>query len=103
MSQFTFFFKFQKELYILIRAIIYFISSFRSPSYQLSSKVKKEKANDLKEAPLADPEPTSDISHQNTSFTTPPPNNGTKPESISESTRPQLKALQSVQLGISSG
>lgn len=34
----------------------------RSPSYQLAAK---KKFNDGKEAPLADPEPTSDISNQN--------------------------------------
>lgn len=56
---------------------------------------------DNKEAPLVDPEPTSDISHHNTSLTIPSNGNVTanKPEPLGDVTKPQLKALQSVQLG----
>lgn len=55
-----------------------FIFSFdSSPTYQLVSKGSKSKAKDkdknyLKEAPLVDPEPTSDISN----FNAPNTNNG---------------------------
>lgn len=49
-------------MYKLIIIITLFLS--RSPSYQLAAK---KKFNDGKEAPLADPEPTSDISNQNVS------------------------------------
>ena len=70
---------------------------YRSPSYQLANKNKKIK--DQKGAPLADPEPTSDISNQNAALIF-PPNNGniTKPEPLGDFIK--AKALQSVQSGI---
>lgn len=68
---------------------------FRSPSYQLSSKLKK----DIKEAPLVDPEPTSDISHHNTIPSTNGNLTANKPEPLTDVSKSQLKALQSIQLG----
>lgn len=66
----------------------------------MSSKLKR----DNKEAPLVDPEPTSDISHHNTSLTIPSTNGNVnaanKPDPLSDVTKPTLKALQSVQLGL---
>ncbi|KAJ6649686.1 putative WD repeat-containing protein, partial [Pseudolycoriella hygida] len=63
-----------------------------SPSYQLV----KKKSDDSKEAPLADPEPTSDISNQNIPSTY--NGNINRPDAISEHSRlPSHKILQSVQ------
>lgn len=67
---------------------------FSSPSYQLV----KKKLDDSKEAPLADPEPTSDISNQNIPSTY--NGNINRPEAIIEHSRlPSHKVLQSVQSG----
>lgn len=75
------------------------IHTRRSPSYQLANKNKK--LNDSKEAPLADPEPTSDISNQNATFTISSPNNGTmsgRPEPLGDFARPlPSRALHSLQ------
>lgn len=67
---------------------------FSSPSYQLV----KKKSLDSKEAPLADPEPTSDISGQNV----PSAYNGNinRPEAIEHPRLPSHKILQSVQSGL---
>lgn len=69
-----------------------------SPSYQLATK-NKNKLNDSKEAPLADPEPTSDISNQNATFALPSAKNGcTKPEPLGDFAKPpSFKALQNIQ------
>lgn len=71
----------------------------RSPSYHLS---KSKKLNGSKEAPLADPEPTSDISNQaaNHPFTTASKNGLTgsnRPEPLGDLSKPLTsKALHSV-------
>lgn len=81
------------------------IIPYRSPSYTLA---KSKKLNGSKEAPLADPEPTSDISNQTAHHhplvaTTSTANNGPpigshhRPEPLSDLSKPlSSKALQSV-------
>lgn len=68
------------------------MQSNSSPTYQLASKGSKSKSKDkdknyLKEAPLVDPEPTSDISN----FNAPNANNGNISSDVS---KPAGKALQ---------
>lgn len=71
---------------------------FSSPSYTLA---KSKKLNGSKEAPLADPEPTSDISNQLAHNQVPASNNGSapsnRPDPLGDLTKPlSSKALQSV-------
>lgn len=71
----------------------YFLFRNSSPTYQLVNKGSKSKAKDkdknfLKEAPLVDPEPTSDISN----FNAPNTNNG---NISNDASKPAGKALHS--------
>lgn len=70
--------------------------SFSSPTYQLASKNKnKIDKIGLKEAPLVDPEPTSDISNFNSAFVG---GNGniTKQDINSTDLKPSLKAIHNI-------
>lgn len=74
--------------------MVFFFYLNSSPTYQLVSKSKnksKEK-HYLKEAPLVDPEPTSDISNFNAPANAQNANNG---NITSDVTKPSLRALQS--------
>lgn len=70
--------------------------SFSSPTYQLASKGRKF---NKKEAPLVDPEPTSDISNFNTTAAFPSNSNGnvTKSDNYgTEVTKAPLKSIQGI-------
>lgn len=68
--------KFSTNVMTIVKMIKPFFLSFSSPSYQLNDKRKKQKKNgQKKEAPLADPEPISDIS-VNAQNTATSPHNG---------------------------
>lgn len=84
-------------MYFFIQIIYNYFHS--SPTYQLTSKSKnkdKDKSKEkhyLKEAPLVDPEPTSDISNFNVPSNAQNTNNGNV--TGSDTTKPTPKALQS--------
>lgn len=72
------------------------IIEFSSPTYQLASKGRKL---NKKEAPLVDPEPTSDISNFNTSAAYPPNSNGNVSKSEAsgaDATKAPLKSIQGI-------
>lgn len=78
---------------------LFSFSLISSPSYQLASKSKNKNKNmsTLKEAPLVDPEPTSDISNFNAPNV---PGHGTKNGNVtasSDATKAGAKQLQGVQ------
>lgn len=75
------------------KSVIFFKNIFfSSPTYQLAHKSKKNKdKNYLKEAPLVDPEPTSDISCFNAPANAQNTNNGNLG---SDATKATTKALQ---------
>lgn len=69
---------------------------FSSPTYQLANKGRKF---NKKEAPLVDPEPTSDISNFNTSAVFPPNSNGNVSKSDNfgaDVTKAPLKSIQGI-------
>lgn len=76
------------------RAISQIFLCSSSPTYQLSSKGRKF---NKKEAPLVDPEPTSDISNFNTSAVYPPNSNGNVSKTdTADVTKAPLKSIQGI-------
>lgn len=70
-----------------------------SPTYQLASKTKNKSKdkNALKEAPLVDPEPTSDISNFNIPNTTSNNGNISKTDIGNDSTKLSGRIIQNIQ------
>lgn len=78
--------------------LIVLLSIFSSPNYQLANKSKKSDKHEIREAPLADPEPTSDISNQNVPLViagTNASNGNVKVDG--DNSRPTARALQNIQ------
>lgn len=81
--------------------LLYFLFYIRSVTYQSSAKNKKADKGNLK-APLADPEPVSDISNINVIFPNTAgsgnTNNGnlSKIDSNSDASKPGVRAIQSI-------
>lgn len=77
-----------------------FFFIFRSVSYQCANKNKKSEKGGLK-APLADPEPVSDISNLNANLPTTAGSGNTNNGNLAKSdnndgTKPSIKAIQSI-------
>lgn len=98
---------FRRKLILMVTFILYcwfiinffplFFFDYSSPTYQLASKSKKSDKNELKEAPLADPEPTSDISNQNAPLAVSATNTINGNVSKADVERPTAKALHNIQ------